>query len=291
MSDNKNKGRRRIRKRTIYAVILIIMLLSLFMIGFLLLFQVRKIEIQGNRYLSNQEIADWMEEDELSTNSIYLMIKYHLTDYKLLPAMEGVKVSMKNPWTMKVTVSEKRIVGYIEFGDDCVYFDKDGIVLAQTTEWWDDVPCIEGLAVDKVTLYEELPVSKENKKVFENLLEMSQSLKKYELTPDRIVCNEEGLYLFLGNVCAVLGDNNFGDKIAQIPPILAKLGEQGGTLHLENYSETNTTVSFDKDVLPELPAGQEPAEEGEEAQEEEQSQEENGEPAEGEQTDENQEGL
>lgn len=272
MGDSKNKGRRRIRKRTIYAIILVIMLISLFMIGFLLLFQVKKIEVYGNRYLSNQEIADWMEEDELSTNSVYLMIKYHLMDYKLLPAMEDVKVSMKNPWTMKVTVTEKRIVGYIEFGDDCVYFDKDGIVLAQTTEWWDDVPCIEGLAVDKVSLYEELPVSKENKKVFENLLEMSQSLKKYELAPDRIVCNDDGLYLFFGKVCVVLGDDNFGDKIAQIPPILAKLGEQGGTLHLENYGETNTTVSFDKDVLPEFSAAEEEGAQNEgEIQDEEQT--------------------
>lgn len=280
MGDTKNNGRRRIRKRTIYAIILIIMLLSLLMIGFLLLFQVKKIEVEGNRYLSNQEIADWMEEDELSTNSVYLMIKYHLLDYTLLPAMEDVKVSMKNPWTMKVTVTEKRIAGYIEFGDDCVYFDKDGIVLAQTTEWWDDVPCIEGLAIDKVTLYEELPVSKENKKVFENLLEMTQSLKKYELTPDRIVCSDNGLYLFFGKVCVVLGDDNFGDKIAQIPPILAKLGEQGGTLHLENYSETNTTISFDKDVLPELPVQEEAV------PEDGQTGEEGGEPEAGEQTEE-----
>lgn len=256
MSDVKNKGRRHIRKRTLYAIILIVMLACLFMIGFLLLFQVKKIEVSGNRYLTKQEIADWMEEDELSTNSIYLMIKYHLMDYKLLPAMEEVKVSMKNPWTMRVKVTEKRVVGYIEFGDDCIYFDKDGIVLAQTTEWWDDIPCIEGLSVDKVKLYEELPVSKENKKVFENLLEMSQSLKKYELTPDRIICSDKGLYLFFGKVCVVLGDDNFGDKIAQVPPILAKLGEQGGTLYLENYSENNTTVSFDKDVLPELPAAE-----------------------------------
>lgn len=252
MSEEKSTGRRRIRKRTIYAIILVVMLICLLMIGFLLLFQVRKIEIEGNRYLSKQEIVDWMEEDELSTNSVYLMIKYHMMDYDLLPAMEEVKVKMKNPWTMKVEVTEKRIAGYIEFGDDCVYFDKDGIVLAQTTEWWDDVPCIQGLSVDKVTLYKELPVSKKNKKVFQNLLEMSQSLKKYELTPDKIMCSDEGLYLFFGNVCAVLGDDNFGNKIAQIPPILEKLGEQGGTLHLENYSETNTTINFEKDVLPEF---------------------------------------
>ena len=66
-------------------------------------------------------------------------------------------------WSGSVSYTHLDVYKRQEFGDDCVYFDKDGIVLAQTTEWWDDVPCIEGLAVDKVTLYEELPVSKENK--------------------------------------------------------------------------------------------------------------------------------
>ena len=84
MSEEKSTGRRRIRKRTIYAIILVVMLICLLMIGFLLLFQVRKIEIEGNRYLSKQEIVDWMEEDELSTNSVYLMIKYHMMDYDCL---------------------------------------------------------------------------------------------------------------------------------------------------------------------------------------------------------------
>lgn len=249
MGEGQNK-RKKIRKRTIYAIILSVMLFCFVMIIFLLLFQVRKIEVSGNRYLTNQEIADWLEEDELSTNSIYLMIKFHFMDYEMLPAMEDVKVGLKSPWTVKVTVEEKRIVGYIMLGEEAVYFDKDGIVLAQTVEWWDDVPCIEGLNVEKVTLFEELPVSKDNKKAFEHLLDMSQTLKKYDLQPDRIVCSGSDLQLYFGNKCAILGDDNLADRIAQIPPILEKLGEQKGTLHLEHYDENNTSISFIKDVLP-----------------------------------------
>lgn len=253
MSEGENKRRVHIRKRTIYAIILIMMLFCFVMIGFLLLFQVRKIDVKGNQYLSSQEVADWLGTDELSGNSIYLLCKYNLTDYELLPAIEDVKVSLKNPWTVKVKVTEKRIAGYIILGDDFVYFDKDGIVLAKTREWWDDIPCIEGLSISEVKLYEELPISKENKKAFEHLLDMSLTLKKYELKPDRIVCQGADLYLYFGNVCVILGDDAPGERIAQIPPILEKLGEQGGTLHLENYSENSTTISFEKDVWPPEP--------------------------------------
>lgn len=251
MEEKQNERRKLSRQQKVIVGTLIVMLVCVFMIAFLLLFQVRKIEIEGNEYLTKQEIADWMEEDELSTNSIYLMFKYYFTDYEMLPAMEEVKVGMKNPWTMKVKVKEKRIAGYILRGDDFVYFDKDGIALTQTREWWDDIPCIEGLDVKKVKIFEELPVSKENKKAFQNLLDMSATLKKCELKPDRIVCKGADLYLYFGNKCVIVGHDNLENRIMQISPILEKLGEQGGTLHLERFDENNTTIDFEKDVLPE----------------------------------------
>lgn len=246
----RDERKKRIRKKTIMGIILFIMLFCLCLIAFLLLFQVRKIEVKGNQYLTSQEIVDWMEEDELSTNSVYLMCKYYFTDFEKLPAMEDVKVGMKNPWTMKVTVKEKPISGYIVLEDDFVYFDEDGIVLARTREWWDDIPCIEGLNVEKAEMFKELPVSRENKKAFKNLLDMSATLKKCELKPDRIVCQGADLYLYFGNKCVILGHENLKNRIMQITPILEKLGEQSGTLHLERFGESNTTVSFEKDVLP-----------------------------------------
>ena len=157
--------------------ILVIILVCIAMITFLLLFQVRKIEVSGNQYLSRQEIADWVQDDNWSSNSLYVMIRNHLMNHELLPAMEEANVTMKNPWTVKVTTKEKRVAGYIVSGDECIYFDKDGIVLAKTKELWDGIPCIEGLEVKKVQLYKELPVSKANKKAFGNLLDMTMTLK------------------------------------------------------------------------------------------------------------------
>lgn len=242
----------RIKKRTIYAIILSVMLFCFVLIIFLLLFQIRKIEVDGNKYLTNQEVADWVQEDEFSTNSVYVLVKHYFTDVELLPAMEDAKVSMKNPWTIKVNVEEKKIVGYIIIDDDFVYFDENGIVLEKSREWWDDVVCIEGLGVQSVELYEELPVSKENKKVFKYLMEMSEALEKYELVPDKVVCHDSQLYLYFDNKCVILGNDNFAEKISQISPILEKLGKKKGTLHLENYDESNTTISFEKGVLPEI---------------------------------------
>lgn len=193
----QKERKKRIIKQAAMKAILVIILVCIAMITFLLLFQVRKIEVSGNQYLSRQEIADWVQDDNWSSNSLYVMIRNHLMNHELLPAMEEANVTMKNPWTVKVTIKEKRVAGYIVSGDECIYFDKDGIVLAKTKELWDGIPCIEGLEVKKVQLYKELPVSKANKKAFGNLLDMTMTLKKCDLAPDKIVCSGSDLYLFL----------------------------------------------------------------------------------------------
>ena len=48
-----------------------------------------------------------------------------------------------------------------------------------------------------------------------------------------------------GNVSACLGSQVSGEQIAQIKPILKKLGDKEGILHLETYSENNTTIYFE----------------------------------------------
>lgn len=248
----QEERKKRIIKQTAMKAILVIILVCIAMITFLLLFQVRKIEVSGNQYLSRQEIADWVQDDNWSSNSLYVMIRNHLMNHELLPAMEEANVTMKNPWTVKVTIKEKRVAGYIVSGDECIYFDKDGIVLAKTKELWDGIPCIEGLEVKKVQLYKALPVSKANKKAFANLLDMTMTLKKCDLAPDKIVCSGSDLYLFFGNKCVNVGHTNLEERIMQISPILEKLGDQGGTLHLEDFNTDNITITFEKDVIPDL---------------------------------------
>lgn len=233
-----------------YYSTLVVMLLCVLLIVFLLLFQIREVKIEGNKYAQTSEIQAWLQEDELSTNSIYLMWKFHFTDVELLPTMKEAKLKMINPWTVQLNVTEKTVVGYIELGDECAYFDEDGQVLAQTTEWWDGVPRVDGLNISSVKLYEELPISKANKKAFKSLLEISATLEKYELTPSRLEVDGSDVYLYFGNKCVIIGNENIENRISQITPIMEKLGEQAGTLHLENYDSENTIISFEKDVLP-----------------------------------------
>ena len=264
MAAPQKKRKKKNWKRKICGAIIVIMMICFIFIGFLLVFQVKDMEVEGNTYLTKQEVADYVTSGELGSNSLYVLARFNLTDYKRLPAIESVKVGLKNPWTLKVKVNEKQVVGYIVSDDEFAYFDEDGIVLDKTNEWWENIPEIEGIDVGTIKLYEELPVSKGNKKVFSELLEMSESLSRCELAPTRVVCHDACLHLYFDNKCVVLGSDNYSDKIQQIPPIFEKLESQGGTLHLEHYTRQNTTISFEKDVYPEEDAEFISSESGEE---------------------------
>ena len=92
----------------------------------------------------------------------------------------------------------------------------------------------EGIEVKDIKLYHKL--KSDDVGIFEEILETSQEVTKYNLTTDRIVCKDDAIYLYIGNICVNLGENVSSEQIAQIEPIIEKLGDQPGTLHLENYS-------------------------------------------------------
>ena len=250
MENKQRRKKKRIRKRTIYAIILTIMMICFLSIGVLLLFQTRKIKVSGNEHLTNEAVGTWVQKEPMASNTLYLMWHYNFGDYDLPNTIEDVKITLENPWTVNVHVTEKKAVGYIELKDELVYFDEKGLVLEKTQVPRDGVPKIGGLNVKKAKLYEELPVSKANKRAFKNLLTLSESLEAYELEPNRIVCQGSDLHLYFGKLCANVGHTNLKDRVAQITPIMKKLGNKKGTLHLENYGEGNVTISFEKNVYP-----------------------------------------
>lgn len=93
-------------------------------------------------------------------------------------------------------------------------------------------------------LYEHL--RSKNTKIFEQILETSREITKHDLKPDRIVCEEDVICLYVGRIRIRLGKNVSAVQIAQIAPILEKIGDKEGTLHLENYSEVQGTITFEE---------------------------------------------
>ncbi len=271
--NREGEGPRRRKKKKshkIYAAVVLVLAAAILSAILFLLFYVQEIEVSGNDYVTEQEILDTVQNDDFSVNALYILGKYAFGKGEVLPCLDQMKVSLKTPWTVKVTVKEKPIVGYIQNGESYDYFDKEGLVVLESPVLIEGIPYIEGIGMGEVKLYQHL--ESKNRKIFEQILEMSREILKYELEPDRIVCEEDVICLYIGRIRICLGKNVSAVQIAQIPPILEKIGDKEGTLHLENYSEVQGTITFEEEVLtPENPEGsvqpedsglQEPTDEG-----------------------------
>lgn len=243
---------RRIRKgRGRIAGMVFLLLLLLLAVGALVvvkLFTVDKVIVSGNTYYSQEAVEEWLLDDEYSWNSLYVFFKYKFQEPRELAFVDSVDVSMDPPHTLKITVYEKELMGriYIDSLGQNAYFDKGGTVVEMSSEEVEGVPQVSGIDVDKIVLYEKLPIK--GNSVLKNLLSLTQILKKYELTPKNIKYGTEGSYtLKFGKISVMLGQaKDFNEKISRLSRILPKLEGQKGTLHLESWSENTTDITFEK---------------------------------------------
>lgn len=109
-------------------------------------FRTRKIQVSGNVYYGEGTITNWIEKDPLSVNSLYLLGKYTFDKGELPSGVESLKVSLKNPWTVAVTVVEKSMLGYVDYDEAMLYFDEQGIATLRSAKQIEGVPYIEGLS-------------------------------------------------------------------------------------------------------------------------------------------------
>lgn len=247
--EEQPRRRRRKKSHRVYAFFVIVLGIAIIVLALLLLFHVQKIEIEGNEYCGDKEIVEAVQNDRFSTNSLYVAGKYFLGKGEKPACLDSMKVGLKAPWILKVLVKEKPIVGYVYADQDYAYFDRDGMVVKKDPDYIEGVPRVEGIEVKEVALYQQL--QSENTQIFEEILEASDELKKNELTMEKIVCQDSRIYLFVGQVCISLGNHVTPEKMAQIPPILGKLEGKEGTLHLESYSGSQETITFDVGEFPE----------------------------------------
>ncbi len=242
------KKRKHKKIRVWLIVVSIIVSLAVLAAAAVFLFRTRSFVVEGNSYYGENTITTWIQNDRFSVNSLYILAKYNFTDADLPSGVESMKISLKNPWTVKVTVKEKEMAGYVDYEGAYLYFDEAGIVSLRTSKLLEGTPYIEGLTFDaeKVEMGKKLPV--EDDTIFGKIVEVSKNLKKYDLTPDRMACTDGSVRVYFGIVEVLLGSGNYGEKLEQVPPILAKLAElypdTAGTLHLENYAPESESIRF-----------------------------------------------
>ena len=245
--DKKKKTKIKRHKVPIWPYILTACLAGVFILAVILTFKYCKVTtvyVEGNVHYTNDEIRSEVMSGRLGDNSIYLFFKYRNREIKGVPFIETMSVSIESPDTIRITVYEKSLAGYVEYLDRYLYFDRDGTVVESSQEITPGIPLVTGIAFSHAVIYEPLPV--EDKSIFQKVLDITQLMEKYKLDADRIhfTANYE-LVLFFDGIEVDIGDDAFIDeKVMVLPDILRKLEGMSGLIDLTDY-ESGDVITFE----------------------------------------------
>lgn len=211
-------------------------------------YTVSNVYVEGNIHYTEEEIKEIVMDGPFGDNSIYLSLKYKKKGVEGIPFVDVMDVSILSPDTVKISVYEKALAGYVKYLDTYMYFDKDGCVVESSNVKTVGVPQVTGLDFDHLVLGQPLPV--ENKDVFGTILILTKLLNKYELAADKIYFHTSGeVTIYFGQVKVALGKDQavLEDKIMLLPDFLVELEGKSGTLQMENYDEGNGKFTFKPD--------------------------------------------
>ncbi len=237
------------KKRTVILISVCGICLAAGILASLLLryYRVTTVYVEGNIHYSNEEIMDMVMTGTLGDNSLYLALKYKDKGVDNIPFVQKMDVDILSPDTIRITIYEKAMAGYIEYLGKYMYFDKDGIIVEASEQKTAGIPQVTGLSFGYVVMHEKLPV--DNPEIFEDILDITQLLNKYGVQADKIRFDRAmHKTLYFGEARVSLGSNeNIGEKIMKLKGILPELVGKKGMLRMDNYSEEVKNVTFELD--------------------------------------------
>ncbi len=209
-------------------------------------YTIRTVYVSGNIHYTNEEIMDMVMTGRYGNNSLFLSLKYRDRGVDNIPFIETMDVSIEAKDTVRITVYEKAVAGYVAYLGRYIYFDNDGVVVETSEESTAGVPQVTGLLFNHVILYEPLPV--ENREVFKDILNITQLLEQYALLVDKIYFSPDyQVTLIFGDAKVAMGDSNdLDEKIMALQYLLPSLEDKSGTLDMREYTPETRTISFEK---------------------------------------------
>lgn len=209
-------------------------------------YAVKNVQVDGNKHYSAEEIKAMVMTGYLGDNSLYLSLKYKNKGIEGVPFVETMDVVVQSNDTIRITVYEKALAGYIQYLGRYMYFDNEGVVVESSKVTTKGIPQVTGLEFDHVVLYEKLPV--ENDRIFQNILTITKLLNKYDVLCDKIQFDKNyNVMLGYDEVKVDIGAlENLDEKLMQLPQILPSLAGEKGTLDLKNYTADRKSVTFER---------------------------------------------
>ncbi len=226
---------------SIYLMIVVIAIIVVFTS-----FSIEDIQVTGNEHYTNDEIVKIVTSsgNGYIDNSLLLYVKNKFEPIEDVPFIDKMDISYNSRHVITIEVYEKAMAGCVQYMNQYVYFDKDGIVLETSDKKIEDVPCIEGMTFKSMTLHQKLPIKDSDR--FEKILKITQLLDKYQLNITGVEFTENGeILLYEEDIKIELGKgDNVEEQFVDLGNILSKLEGRKGTLDMSDFTTENGKATF-----------------------------------------------
>ncbi len=227
-------------------IILIIIGILFLVIVFLTTLKIENVTYEGNIRLTEEELTNQIFGDSYNTNPILFLIKSFFSEKVEIPFVEDYDIDINSLSSVNITVYEKSVVGYITYMDTYMYFDKDGIVVENLKEKYEDVPEVTGIQFSNIVLHSPIPVK--NTKVFDLILDVTQLINKYNLNVYSIrISDAMEVTLYINSFRVNLGTSSeLSNKIAALSDIIPSMEDIPGELNMKEYNDSGYGYIFKK---------------------------------------------
>ncbi len=233
------------RRRGGSAWIAILVLIAVAAIVLFGVFRIRKVKISGNTTHAANEIQQDLIYDFKTQNTLYFAwLHRDGSSDEHTPYLQSVTAKILSPGTVQVVVSEKPLVGCVQYNKRYISFDGDGVVMNMAEERPEGLPIISGMTMDEPELYQKLPA--DNAQIMSAMLSIAHLVGDSDLNVDGIAFDENlNISLTIGTITVELGQNEYlEEKIANLGSIYDKIDGRTGTLNMTAFTGSSEKVTF-----------------------------------------------
>ena len=231
-------------------ILLGIMILLVLTAAFILFFcRVQKVTVEGSVVNDPAVIQAYILDDMYSGNAVYDVVRNKFKPKKNIPFVASYKVSMKTLNHLLITINEKEREGMLvdEANGRYLYYDAEGTITEISTTFLDNVVVVTGALPGDAEIGKKLPIENTQRR---SLLAIQKRLKQVDVQVSAINFMEDGtITMNYQSIIINLGTTaKLTEKTKRLPYILPKLEGMNGTLHLEDWTEENTDIVFEKNM-------------------------------------------
>ncbi len=249
VKKKKRKNKKRNKKRKLAKILFLIILLVGITIFAMMspIFKIEKIEISGNKQISNETIISFANIHE-GSNIFRISKKDVSSRIKENQYINNVIIKRKLPGVLKIEVEERKIAYQVKVIDSFIYIDYQGYILEVSSENA-NVPLVEGLATDQDTLLNGKRLANSDINSLKGMLKIMDAAKAAEISNliSKIKLEKVGYTLELTseNKIVYLGNaSNITNKMMYLKTILSKEKGHNGKIFLNGDLNTGFKPYF-----------------------------------------------